>query len=143
MAFKIAFFKGKGKTWNSKLGGAIIRWWENGPYSHCELVFSDGVWAGAVAFNGVVLRPRSVDPADWDFIDLPAGKEEDARKWFKEHEGKSYDYIGLGRFVFDFFRASRDKWFCSRACADALGVIDGWREGPNSLYSTVKFAESM
>lgn len=132
MAFRIAFYKGE-ETWL----GQLIRWWDNGPYSHCELVFSDGTWGTAYYKGGVLLRPRLVSPDDWDFIELPAHLEPAARAWFEAHEGKSYDYLGLLRFVFDFLSPSRDKWFCSRACADALGMTEGWRNTPNELNALV------
>jgi hypothetical protein len=137
MKFKAAFFKGQ----HGFLGGAVIRWWENGPYSHCELVFSDGVWGSSVGEEGgVVLRPRAVIEAEWDYIELPPALEPSARLWFEAHKGKSYDYVGLLRFVFDFLGASKDKWVCSRAVSDALGLKDGWREGPNGLYALLENA---
>jgi hypothetical protein len=135
MAFRIAFYKG-----SDTLLGTLIRWWENGPYSHCELVFSDGVWGTAYYKGGVLLRPRIVSDADWDYIDLPSDLEASAREWFEAHKGKSYDYVGILRFVFDFLNPSRDKWICSRACSDALGLIGGWRLGPNGLWVELKNA---
>ena len=135
MAFRAAFQKG-----SETLGGKFIKWWDNGPYSHCELVFSDGTWGSSTGHAGVALRKRIVTDSDWDYLDLPAELESSARKWFEDHRGKSYDYVGLFRFVLDFLRPSRDKWFCSRACADALGMTDGWREGPNGLYADLKNA---
>ena len=134
--FKAALYKGR----NGFLGGWLIRWWDKGPYSHCELVFSDGMWGTSYTGAGVVVRARSIVPEDWDYVELPAHLEPAAREWFEQHKGKSYDYIGLARFVFDFLRASRDKWFCSRACADALGLEDGWRLGPNGLAATIRNA---
>lgn len=136
MAFKAAFYRGR----DGFLRGFLIRWWDRGPYSHCELVFSDGVWATAYSGHGVVLWQRDGNPDEWDFVDLPEHLEANARAWFEEHKGKSYDYVGLARFVFDFLKAARDKWFCSRACADALGVVDGWRWGPNGLSAIVRSA---
>lgn len=129
---KIAFYKGKGMWADS-----LIRWWTKGPYSHCELVFTDGVWGTAFYQGGLLLRPRTVADTDWDYVDLPASLEADARKWFEQHKGKAYDYLGLARFVFGFLHPSRDKWFCSRACADALGMTDGWREDPNGLHAEI------
>ena len=136
-AFQAAFYKGRGGF----LSGAITRWWDSGPYSHCELVFSDGTWATSYSHKGVVLwRRDDFKPDDWDFIELPANLEEPARSWFEIHKGKSYDYVGLVRFVLDFLDPSRDKWFCSRACADALSIEDGWRWGPNGLSAIIKSA---
>jgi hypothetical protein len=138
MAFKIAFFKGEGSL-KARLFGYVVRWWDRGHYSHCELIFSDGL-SGTAFSGGVVLRQRTFSDGEWDYIDLPTHLESAARKWFQDHEGKSYDYVGLLRFVFGFLSPSRDKWFCSRACADALGLMDGWRESPNGLYSEIRNA---
>jgi hypothetical protein len=133
--FKIAFYKGKGR-----IGDKLIKWWDNGPYSHCELVFSDGMWGTAYGQHGVVLWKRDGNPETWEFIELPAHLEARARKWFEDNCGKSYDYFGLARFVFDFLPASRDKFFCSHACAAALGMKEGWRNGPNGLAAAIENA---
>lgn len=136
MTFKIAFFKGKTTIW-----GRLIRWWDNGPYNHCEIVFSDGMWGSALAKGGgVVLRRPKVKPSDFDYIELPAHLEPAARAWFESHLGKSYDFKNILRFILDFLPASRDKWICSSACSDALGLAEGWRKGPNTLYAEIKNA---
>lgn len=132
MTFRAAFHKARGR-WLDRL----VVWGDKGPYSHCELVFSDGWWGTSHYSSGVALRARIHVESDWDFIHLPAEWEADARKWFEQYKGKSYDYTGCLRFLLSVFRPSRDKWFCSRACADALGMIDGWRAGPNGLYKAL------
>lgn len=135
MSFRAAFYKGS----HGFLNGWMIKWWDHGPYSHCELAFSDGVCGSSVGYEGgVVLRAREMNPEEWDYIDLPDHLEPRAREWFEQHKGKSYDYLGLVRFVFDFLSASRDKWICSGACADALGLEEGWRLGPNGLRAVLK-----
>lgn len=134
MTFRIAFRKR-----SDRLFSRLIQWWERGPYSHCELVFSDGATASATIHDeGVYIGARSMSDADWDFIELPAHLEAKARRWFEAHEGKAYDYLGDISFVLDFIPASRDKWFCSRACADALGFVEPWRYGPNGLASAIR-----
>lgn len=134
MAFKIAFRKR-----SDKLFARLIQWWERGPYSHCELVFSDGATASAtVADNGVYIGRKQMSAENWDFIELPAHLEPAARAWFEAHEDKAYDYLGDISFVLDFIPASRDKWFCSRACADALGLYEPWRYGPNTLAAILR-----
>jgi hypothetical protein len=75
---------------------------------------------------------------EWDFIELPAHLEANAREWFESHKGKAYDYLGDISFVLDFIPASRDKWFCSRACAEALGLVEPWRYGPNTLAAAIR-----
>lgn len=134
MAFRIAFRKR-----SNKLFARLIQWWERGPYSHCELVFSDGATASAtITDEGIYIGRKVMLESEWDFIDLPAHLEAKARKWFEDHEGKAYDYLGDISFVLDFIPASRDKWFCSRACADALGLHEPWRYGPNTLAAILR-----
>jgi hypothetical protein len=132
MTFKIAFYKGKGL-----IGNRLIKWWCRGQYSHCEMIFSDGITAAATITHGVHMQLRSYDHTEWDFIELPASLEAKARQWFVDHEGKAYDYLGDIRFIFDFIPASKDKWFCSSACAAALGFEDAWRYDPNALAATL------
>lgn len=132
--FRIAFRKG-----DNRLISRLIRWWERGQYSHCELVFSDGATASATVHDeGIYIGRKEMPEDEWDFIELPAHLEPRARAWFEAHEGKAYDYLGDISFVLDFVPASRDKWFCSRACADALGFVEAWRYGPNTLASAIR-----
>lgn len=117
----------------------IVRWWDRGPRSHLELIFSDGQAAGASYLDGGVrFKTIEFDPARWDFIDLPDHMEQAARDWFVAHENRAYDLLGNLRFVIGFLPQSRDKWFCSSAVAAALGFTDCWRYGPNTLYSAVQ-----
>ena len=53
---------------------------DRGPYSHCELVFSDGL-SGSASYidGGVRLKRIDFDPEHWDFIELPAHLEPAAR----------------------------------------------------------------
>lgn len=41
-----AFYKSTRPGWTG-LYNRIIRWWERGDYSHCELIFSDGLAASS------------------------------------------------------------------------------------------------
>ena len=131
--FQIAFRKN-----DKRVMPSLIRWWDRGPYSHCELVFSDGSTASSTVADGVYIGRHEMLPGDWDFVELPDELEAAARAWFIKHEGKAYDWLGDISFVLDFIPASRDKWFCSRACADALGFLEPWRYGPNGLAATVR-----
>jgi hypothetical protein len=136
---RAAFFKGRHKGWRG-LFGVTIWHWTRSDYSHCELQFSDGMCASALwSEGGVRYKFMELDPAEWDFIDLPNAMEPAAKLWFDQHVGKSYDFLGDLHFVIGTVAASRDKWFCSRAVADALGIEDGWRYYPGILYSTLKF----
>lgn len=138
MTFRAAFYKGTrpglAGTYNR-----LIRWWDNGKYSHCELIFSDGLAASASFLDrGVRFKQIDFDPARWDFINLPADLEADARQWFTKHEGSGYDVIGNLRFALDFLPDNKHKWFCSEALAAAIGLSETWRLGPNGLAAILK-----
>jgi hypothetical protein len=138
MKFCAAFYKAT-RPGIAGLYNRLVRWWDNGKYSHCELVFSDGCAASASFLDGGV-RFKKIDfnPQRWDFIDLPVGQEAVARKWFTDHKGEKYDLIGNLRFALDFLPDNKNKWFCSEALADALGISEPWRLGPNGLAAVLK-----
>src|SRR3990172_5990515 len=117
-----------------------VRAWERGDYSHCEMIFSDGMAASSSFMDGGVrFKQIEFDPAHWDFIDLPPEREPAARQWFIDHEGESYDLMGNAHFVIGFIPEARRKKFCSEALAAALGFHDPWRYGPNVLAATLRF----
>lgn len=116
-----------------------VRLVDRGPYSHCELVFSDGISASASWIDGGVrLKRIDYNPEHWDFIALPAHLEDAARQWFTDHEGRGYDLLGNLRFVFWMVRESDKDWFCSEAVGAALGMSEAWRLGPNGLAAALK-----
>ena len=115
-----------------------VRFIERGPYSHCELVFSDGLSASASWMDGGVRFKRiDFDPAHWDFIDLPAHLEPYARDWFERNDGAPYDLLGNVRFVLPWLPDSERGWFCSEAIAAALRLREPWRLGPNGLAAVL------
>jgi hypothetical protein len=119
----------------------IVRWWEQGPYSHCELIFSNGIAASASYLDGGVRFKEIVfNPDHWDFIELPDYLEADAWTWFKKHEGQLYDLRGNLRFAIDFIPNDPDRSFCSKAMGEALGLEDAWRFGPTALAVVLRFA---
>ncbi len=116
-----------------------VRWIDRGPYSHSELVFSDGLSASASWMDGGVRFKRiDYDPERWDFVTLPDSLEPQARAWFAEHDGRSYDLIGNLSFLFPLIPHSKRKWFCSEAIAAALGWAEPWRFGPNGLSALLR-----
>jgi hypothetical protein len=135
--FRAAFYK----STHAGLPGVynrLVRGWERGPYSHCELIFSDGVAASSSYMDGGVrFKEIEFDPAKWDFIELPAHLEHTARDWFIINQGRAYDIRGNIHFLFGFVPHSTDKWFCSESIAEALGFIESWRYGPNILHSVL------
>ena len=126
---KLAFYKGR-----TRLFDRAVQWWTRGPYSHVELVFSDGIAASSsVRDGGVRLKRIEWKPERWDFVDA-IGDEGAARRWFEAHVGQRYDYLGLFGFLWRPNGGANRRWFCSEAVAAALGMTDAWRFCPNTLY---------
>lgn len=118
----------------------VVRWVDGGPYSHVEILFSDGVSASSSFIDGGVrFKAIDYDPTHWDFIDLPVHFEPAARAWFEQHEGARYDLVGNLRFVAWFVPHSKSRWFCSEAVAAALGMPDPWRYGPSGLAAALRW----
>ena len=126
---QVAFYKGRARLFNR-----LTSWWLRGPYSHCELVFSDGM-SGSASYidGGVRLKRIDYDDTHWDFIDLPPSLEPYARDWFEANKGAPYDLMGNVRFVLPWLADSERGWFCSEAMAAALRLKEPWRFGPNGL----------
>lgn len=88
-------------------------------YSHCELVFSDGM-CGTSSFRdgGIRLKNIGVNNDHWDVFDVETDMTEaQIRYWFFLHNGENYDWIGAISSIFYFNPTSTlNKWFCSEVC---------------------------
>ena len=131
---KIAFYKGRRKGPRGWFD-ALVRWWTRGPYSHCELVIDGLCWSSS-ARDGGVRGKAIVLGANWDVFDVP-GDEAKALAWFQAHKGARYDVAGLFGFVWRREYGDGQRWFCSEACAAALGYREPWRFDPNTLAVVV------
>lgn len=126
---KLACYKGT-RPGLRGLFNVMVRWWLSGPYSHCELVFSDGVCASSSWMDGGVrFKAIDLDPAKWDIFDIN-GDEQAARQWFEQHAGQPYDVLGLLGFVWRRGTQERGKWTCGEAVAASLGKRDPHRVDP-------------
>lgn len=135
---KAAFYKATRPGWQG-IYSWLVRKVDRGPYSHCELVFSDGM-SGSASWvdGGVRLKAISYDPARWDFVELPDHLEPAARQWFEDHKGEGYDLLGNLRFVFWMVRESAKDWFCNEADGAAIGHLEPWRLGPNGFAAQLR-----
>lgn len=133
---KIAFYKGKGNFFNW-----LIRKWDGGKYSHCELVFSNGFSASASYRDGRQVRAKVIEfnPEHWDFINVPTELEGGALTFLEETNGKPYDLVGQIRFIVAPLTGSKEGYWCSEWVAAALGMPEAWRYSPNSLYAALKY----
>lgn len=135
---KIAFYKGT-KEGVAGVYNRGVRWIENGLYSHCEIWFSNGLSASSSFMDGGVrFKEIEYDLDKWDIFELPYFDEEYAYNYFVQRIGKPYNLRGNLHFVFGFIRGNSDGLFCSEACAEALGLINGWQFAPNALAHIIK-----
>lgn len=140
---KIAFYKGT-RPGLQALFSIGVRFWCRGPYSHCEVILTqraDGMaLCGTSSFldGGVRTKLITLDPNHWDILDVPCVKYSVVTQWFEANKGKPYDIMGLVRFLIGPLPADRGKYFCSEAIATAIGVNEGWRFDPNTLYQLCK-----
>lgn len=133
----LAFYTGTRKGFHGLLNRAV-RWWTRGPFSHVELVFSDGLAASASGVDhGVRFKDIQFDLARWVLVPID-GDEAQSRDWFKANLGKGYDYLGLFGFLWRPYNGERDRFFCSEAVALALGYPEGWRFDPNTLAAVAR-----
>jgi hypothetical protein len=126
---RVVFFKGPG-SW----ADTLIRWWTRSPYSHCELVFTNGDWFSSdtdgfqlTRFLDAEWTPARINPvaflANYDTIRVPMTVEQEAdlRTWCKSEAGCSYDWKGIVfSMVLNLGYHSASKWFCSEVCAAGL-----------------------
>lgn len=123
-----------------KVFSAGIRGVTSSIYSHVELVFDDGMWGSATAKGSktnrcIHLHKKEVNEKDWIIYDLSISEEraKKARAFFEQHANirTNYDYLGCIATAFPFAaRESEDRWACSEAVMEALGVHEPWRFNP-------------
>lgn len=134
---QVAFYKGRKRLFNR-----LAAWWLKGDYSHCELVLGTDANGLAVCASssmmdgGVRVKHMRLDPQNWDIVPV-AGDVHDAWHWIAQHEGAGYDYMGLIGFIARALGHSKNRWVCSEAVADMLGMPDSWRFDPCSLWAAL------
>lgn len=138
MTFRAAFYKGT-RPGIAGIYNRLVRFWTRSGYSHCELVFSDGMAASSSYMDhGVRFSRIEFDDAKWDFVELPSHLELSARAWFEAHKGERYDLRGNLHFIIGPMKDVKAAWFCSESLAAALGMLDPWRYDPGVLASALR-----
>jgi hypothetical protein len=132
---RIAFFKGDKSEWHHR----FVRWWSKSPYSHAEIVLSDGqTWVSISPFlyTRVAARVRThVSESDWDYLDFMITESElnALRDFISETTGDGYDWPGmLLSQVLPFIIKGKGRWYCSSWIAHALshaGIVKWKRLG--------------
>lgn len=135
---RIACYRGPGHLYDR-----AVKWWTKAAFSHTELFLGEpddlGFFeAGSASFLDRGVRTRFIKPnADkWDLIRLPqAYCADDCRRWFRDHDGASYDLIGQLGFVWGPWPENPNRYWCSEADAAALGLPEPWRYSPALLHA--------
>ena len=136
---QVAFYKGRTRFFNR-----LVSWWLNGPYSHAELILDTdaGGYAACASSSfldgGVRLKYMRLDPEHWDLVSV-SGSASAAWAWLEQYEGAGYDYLGLLGFIARAIGHNKSRFICSEAVAEMLGMSDGWRFDPCSLYAVVSY----
>lgn len=110
---------------------ALIRRWQRNPASHCEIVTrrvadTFECWSASGMDGGVRCKVMRLNPNHWELYRLPF-RAALAREWFIAHQECGYDLLGLLGFVWRPWRGERNKFWCSEACAAAVGMAEPWR----------------
>jgi hypothetical protein len=107
-------------------------------YSHAELVIDGVCWSSSARDKGVRDTRINLNSGHWDVFDVVLGCDEaQALKWFQEHKGLKYDWLGIIRFVLPFVKQKDNQWFCSEAVAAALGEANPYKLSPKKLLKFV------
>lgn len=139
----VLFWKG-----GHSLQDRLIRCFSRGPYSHCELLFSDGTRFGvSSAYEArYLLDPQGWNPNDWDCIGVRGGDEAKVRAFCDTQVGAEYDWLGVAfAIVLPWGRQTADKWFCSELTIAGLQEGDYWdvRGIKAHQYTPVRLANKL
>ena len=145
---QLAMYKGPANGFFKQLWHEAVCLITKSKYSHCELVISELSQDGASAVcasssnrdGGVRIARIDLTSGRWDIVDLPASPATVNRvyNWFELHAGEGYDYLGLLHFLFPRVVGDPRRWFCSEACAAALGLTDPWQCSPQGLLNRIQ-----
>lgn len=114
-----------------------------GPYSHTEIVFSDGLWFSSSPRDGGV-RFKEIIPKEehWHYHFPGASHEQEhiVRQWCESQISLPYDWLGAVGTVIPFVPHSNYRWFCSEICIAAfqsigfMPYIIPHKTSPNKLW---------
>lgn len=141
MSVALALYKGKGNWVNS-----LIRWQNQSPYSHCELIVDGWMYSSTVHDGGVRCKLQTyLREEDWDIIPINFNNGESILKHYVDTKDHPYGWRDLFQTQIFGRRTADDKGdFCSEWCLAALGLdspssykihqVKGIVEWANSLY---------
>jgi len=121
----LALYKGPPSDLLHSIGHFATKLWTWSKYSHSELLIDGVCWSSSARDKGVRKKVIDLDSGKWDVFQLtdnPIIKDK-ALSWFIRHEGKSYDYRNILRFIVPVGH-NKDHWVCYEACGEALGITN-------------------
>lgn len=145
---KFIFYKANSAKTNKWLH-KLIAWRTHGPYSHCEIYFTDSKlrFSADIQTNKCRFKPlQSIDPQHWDTIDTNL----DGNLVFSmcnKYKGAKYDLFGIiFNFILPLNTHDRKNYFCSEVMVKVLqdcyyDKVMGLRAHkitPNKLYRILK-----
>lgn len=119
------------------IGGRLICWWTDSPYSHCELVVGGLAHSSSIRDGGVRAKAIWFDE-HWDVFDVPGAAASDVLMLHAQTEGEPYGWLDLVLRQFMGKRGNSTGWFCSEWCAAALGLPEPTRYSPGDLAEYAK-----
>lgn len=145
----LAFYKGRGTSWQQRVQDWVIRVATGGQYSHVELI------EGSADFNSVQLclsssgrdggvreKRMKLDPAKWDLVEMRVDAVRPAA-FIRDRIGRRYDYPAL---IFSQLlalgRHEPNRWFCSEIIAASLGLDQPHRFSPQMLFEVVTWRKN-
>lgn len=133
----IAFYKGPpNDDWVHALSHYGIRVWTWSRWSHAELVIDGWCWSASGRDHGVRRKRIDLESGRWDVVHLDLDQEAIARAlaWFLLHEGESYDYRNILRFMIPAVGHNKRHWVCFESIGEALGLAGTHRLTANDLW---------
>jgi hypothetical protein len=132
---QLMFYKGPATSLKHKIAHWGIKLFTASKYSHVELRIDNMCWSSDIRTGKVRVKEIPLNEK-WDVVEVE-GNSETANAWFLERAGQSYDWVGIFRFILPFLKHRENKWFCSEACAAALGYENAYRYTPQKLFKKV------
>jgi hypothetical protein len=130
---QLAMYKGPASDFWHKVGHEGTKAFTGSKYSHCELVINGTCCSASSRDGGVRIKSIDLTSGKWDVFTIP-GNEVAVWDWFCTHSGEGYDWAGIWRFLIPFLPHKSNQWFCSEACAAALGLSDPEDYSPQGLF---------
>lgn len=135
---QLAMYKGPPSSICHKLAHWLTCLFTISRYSHCELVIDGRCFSSSARDGGVRSKQIDLESGHWDLFPID-GDEAKVRAWFRQHDGQKYDWRGVFAFMGPDLRLVRwwlddaGRWFCSEACAAALGLHSPETYDPQEL----------